>query len=142
MQKMRNKNRRQKKLLGTSLQRKILLLIFAAAVFPASVVAICLYYLIFNIFASEVVIPEFIAYTLIPVSDRVNLIMLLSLPVVLVILWALAVTLSHRITGPLYRLEKELDARIKGRKRGPIHLRKGDEKAILSLVEKINKLIY
>ncbi|MFC1514948.1 hypothetical protein ACFL5X_03505, partial [Candidatus Omnitrophota bacterium] len=134
---MRNKkNRRRKKLLGSSLERKLLILMFIAAVVPAGVVAVCLYYLIFNLFAAEVMIPEFIAYTLIPVSDQVNMIMLICLPLVLIGIWFLTVTLSHRITGPIYRLEKELDARIKGTKKGPIHLRKGDEKAMMSLVEK------
>ena len=76
---MKKKNRRRKRLLGSSLERKLLVLMFVAAVVPAGVVAVCLYYLIFNIFASEVVIPEFIAYTLIPVSNQVNMIMLISL---------------------------------------------------------------
>ncbi len=112
-----------------------------AAVVPAGVVAVCLYYLIFNIFASEVVIPEFIAYTLIPVSDQVNLILLIAMPVVLGVIWFMALAFSHKISGPLYRLEKELDARVKGERQGPIYLRKGDEAAIHSLVAKINKLI-
>ena len=112
-----------------------------AAVVPAAVVATCLYYLIFNIFASEVVIPEFIAYTLIPVSEQVNLILLICLPVALAIIWFMALTFSHRVSGPLYRLERELDDRIKGKRQGLIHLRKGDETAIHSLVAKINKLI-
>jgi hypothetical protein len=112
-----------------------------AAIVPCGVVAVCLYYLIFNLFASEVVIPEFIAYTLIPVSDRVNVILLFSLPVVLGVILIMAVALTHKIAGPLYRLEKELDARIQGRKHGPVRLRKGDERAIISLVDKINKFI-
>ena len=135
------RNRRRKKLLGTPLQKKLLLLMLIAAVVPAAVVAVCLYYLIFNLFASEIVIPEFIAYIVLPVSNQVNLIMLVCLPLVLLIIWVMALAFSHKITGPLYRLEKELDARIAKRKQGPIHLRKSDEKLILSLVEKINKLI-
>ena len=112
-----------------------------AAVVPAAVVATCLYYLIFNIFASEVVIPEFIAYTLIPVSEQVNLILLICLPVALAIIWFMVLTFSHRVSGPLYRLERELDERLKSKKQGPIRLRKGDEAAIHSLVAKINKMI-
>jgi hypothetical protein len=53
----------------------------------------------------------------------------------------MVLTFSHKISGPLYRLEKELDARIRGKKEGLIHLRKGDEATMHSLVAKINKLI-
>ncbi|MBN2120022.1 MAG: hypothetical protein JW734_03065 [Candidatus Omnitrophica bacterium] len=135
------KNRRTKKLLGTPLQKKILVLFFISAVTPAAIVAVCLYYLIFNLFAGQLAIPEFIAYNVIPVARRVNLIIVISLPIVLGVAWFFALKLSHRITGPLHRLEKELDSRISGKKEGSIHLRKEDEKSLVSLVEKINKLI-
>jgi signal transduction histidine kinase len=50
-----------------------------------------------------------------------------------------ALELSHRVAGPLYRMEKELDEIIAGNKSAPIKLRKKDEFKILA--DKINKLI-
>lgn len=132
-------NKRKKKYLGTPLQKKLLILIFASAVVPASIVAACLYYLIFNMLAWQMGIPEAIAYNLIPVVKKVNLIILIALPITLLIIWLIALELSHRIAGPLARLEKELDFRISGESHGPIRLRKKDE--FKSLADKINKLI-
>lgn len=132
-------NKRKKKLVWTPLQRKLLILIFASAVIPAGIVAVCLYYLIFNMLAWQMGIPEAIAYNLIPVVEKINLVILITLPLALLIIWIIALELSHRITGPLSRLERELDARIAGELRGPIKLRLKDEFRLLA--EKINKLI-
>ncbi len=133
------KNRRRKKFIGTPFQKKILLLVFLAALIPMGIAAFCLYYLIFNLMAWQIGIPEAVACNLIPVARRVNLIILVSLPVVLLVIWKVALELSHRIAGPLYRLEKELGERIVFDRKGPISVRRNDE--LKSLVEKINKLI-
>ena len=133
------KNRRRKRLLGTSLQRKLLVLIIIAAVAPASIIAVCLYYLIFNLFAWQLGIPEAVAYNLLPVAERVGFILLVGLPIILTVIWIVAVKVSHRIAGPLYRLEKEIEEIVSGRKSGPIKLRKDDE--LHSFASKINKLI-
>jgi signal transduction histidine kinase len=85
------------------------------------------------------VIPEAIAYNLMPVLKKVNLVIALSVPIILVLLWLVALELSHRVAGPLYRMEKELDEIIAGNKSAPIKLRKKDEFKILA--DKINKLI-
>ena len=133
------KNKRKKKYMGTSFQKKLLLLIFASAVIPTSIVGIALYYLIFNLLAWQIGIPEAIAYNLIPVLRKINLIILISLPVVFLLIWFIALELSHRISGPLFRLERELDERIAGKGQGHIRLRPKDELRVL--VDKINKLI-
>ena len=132
-------NKRKRKYLGTVLQNKLLFLIFVSALLPALVVGMCMYYLIFSMTASQMVIPELIAHNLMPVLQRVNLIVGIALPVVLLLIWLLALELSHRIVGPVFRMERELDERISGVKSGPIQLRKNDE--FKALAEKINKLI-
>jgi len=132
-------NKRRKKFLGTAFQNKILFLVFASAVIPSAFIAICLYYLIFNTLAWQMVIPEAIAYNLMPALHKVNAIIFISMPLILLLIWLIALEISHRMAGPVYRMEKELDARIKGEKKGPIILRQKDEFKIL--VEKINKLI-
>ncbi len=133
------KNKRKKKFMGTSFQKKLLLLIFASAVIPTSIVAAALYYLIFNLLAWQMGIPEAIAYNLIPVVRKINLIILIALPIVFLLVWWIALELSHRVCGPLFRLEKELDERIAGKGHGHIRLRPKDELRVL--VDKINKLI-
>lgn len=132
-------NRRKIKYLGTPIQKKLLFFICIAALIPAGIVAVCLYYLIFNLLAGELAIPEAIAYTLLPVAKKVNLIILISLPTVLLIIWLMALEFSNRIAGPLYRIEKELDQRISGEKKGAIKLRRKDE--MKDLVDKINKIL-
>jgi methyl-accepting chemotaxis protein len=132
-------NMRKRKFLGTSVQNKTLILVFLAAVVPMTIVAACLYYLIFNMLAWQLGIPEAIAYNLIPVAKKVSAILLMSLPVVLIIIWIAALELSHRIAGPVYRIEKELDDIIGGKKKGPIRLREKDE--LKSLADKINRFI-
>jgi len=132
-------DKRKGKLIGTPLQRKTLILVFSAAVVPTAIVGLCLYYLIFNMLAQQLGFPEAIAYNLLPVARKVNLVILIALPITLFIIWVLALELSHRIAGSLYRLENELEARISGSKKGAIHLREKDE--LKSLADKINKLI-
>jgi signal transduction histidine kinase len=132
-------NKRRKKYLGSAFQKKMLFLVFVAAVIPAAIIAVCMYYLIFSMLAWQMVIPEAIAYNLMPVLKKVNLVIALSVPIILVLLWLVALELSHRVAGPLYRMEKELDEIIAGNKSAPIKLRKKDEFKILA--DKINKLI-
>jgi hypothetical protein len=132
-------NKRRRKYMGTPFQNKLLFLVFASAVIPAAIVTLCLYYLIFNTLAWQMVIPESIAYNLIPVLQKVNLILAIAVPISLLIIWFIALELSHRVAGPLYRLEKELDERINKTKHGEIRLREKDE--FKSLAGKINKLI-
>lgn len=131
--------RRRKKYMGTALQKKILIMIFASAVIPTAIVSVALYYLIFNLLAWQIGIPEAIAYNLIPVLRKINLIIICSLPVIFLLIWFIALELSHRISGPLYRIEKELDERIGGKVHEHIRLRVNDELRVL--VDKINKLI-
>jgi len=133
-----SQNKRKKKYVGTSLQKKILTLVFVSAVIPAGIVGISLYYLIFNLIAYQMVFPEAIASNLFPVAQQIKLIILIALPICLVIIWRIALGLSNRIAGPVYRLEKELDMRISGKKTGPIFVREKDE--IKSLADKINKI--
>ena len=133
-------NRRKIKYLGSPIQKKLLFLIFASAVIPAAIVAAGMYYLIFNLLAWQITIPEAISSNLMPVLRKVNTIMAIAIPVALLIIWFAAMELSHRIAGPVYRIEKELDGVLSGAKHGPIILRKKDE--LKNIVEKINKILF
>jgi len=130
---------RNRKFLGTSVQKKLLLLIFFCAVIPLAIAALSLYYLIFSLLAWQIGIPEEVLETLLPAVRKINLIMLIAVPIILFVIWVIAMEISHRIAGPIFRLEKELDDHLAGKSHGPIKLRTKDELKIL--VEKINKLI-
>lgn len=133
------KNRRRIKYIATTFQKKLLFLVFASAIIPAAVTAICMYYLIFNMLALQMAFPEFIARNLMPVLNKVNVILAVAIPAVFIAIFMVSLELSNRMAGPLYRIEKELDARIEGTKQGPIRLRSKDE--FKTLAEKINTLI-
>lgn len=132
-------NKRRIKYLGTPFQKKLLFLVFASAVIPAVIISACLYYLVFHMLAIQMAFPEAIAYNVMPVLHKVNIILAISLPVCLFLIWVISLELSHRAAGPLYRMEKELDERIRGQKQGPIKLRKNDE--FKSFVDKLNKVL-
>ena len=135
---MRN-NKRRTKIIHDSFQKHLLIFIISSAIIPALVVGVCLYYLIFNLLANQMGIPEIIAYNLLPVLYKVNSIILIAIPISLIIIWFVALELSHRIAGPLHRIEKEIDDYLAGKKVGTITLRKKDE--LKSLAHKINRLL-
>ncbi len=133
------KNKRRIKYIATTFQKKLLFLVFASAIIPVAVTAICMYYLIFNMLALQMAFPEAIARNLMPVLNKVNVILAIAIPAVFIVIFMVSLELSNRMAGPLYRIEKELDERIQGAKKGPIRLRKKDE--FKTLAEKINRLI-
>ena len=132
------KNRRRQ-IFANKMHRDILLLIFFASLLPMTIVAICLYYLIFSITAAELGIPEIIAYNIIPAAKKVTKILAALAPVSIIVILIFAHKITHKIIGPFNRIVKELDESIEGRRQGPIVIRKNDR--FWPLVEKINKLL-
>lgn len=133
------KKNRRKKFFANPLHRQTFMLVLMAALVPATIVTICLYYLIFGITSAEVGFPEAIAYSIIPAAKRVTGILLLTAPLVLLIILIFAYKITHRIVGPFDRIVYELDAHIKDRRNGHIRIRKSDK--FHELVEKINHLL-
>ena len=58
---------------------------------------------------------------------------------ILFVITAVTVIFSHRIAGPVYRIERTLDNLVEGDEVECIRLRRGDE--LTGLAERINKLI-
>lgn len=134
-----NKNNKRKAAFANKIHKEIFLLVFAAALLPAIVVTVLLFYLIFNITAEQIVIPEAIAYNLIPAAKKVILILLFATPFSIFLILLFAYQLSHRIIGPFGRIIRELDECVEGKKRDHIVIRKNDK--FLPLVDRINKLL-
>lgn len=101
--------KRRRFLVKKGMQFRYLGLILISVVLPVLLVGSCLYWLIFSMMAQQLGIPESIAYNLSPVISRVNATLIVGLPVLLLLLLAWGLLLSHRIAGPIYRLERELD---------------------------------
>lgn len=87
---------------------KYLGLLLFSMVVPLIFVGGCLYYLIFNIMAEQIGIPEYIARNMFPVIGKVNTILLIGLPPLFALLILWGIILSHRFAGPVERLEAEL----------------------------------
>lgn len=137
---MRKKWIRTKILTGRPVQLKYLALLMVSMVVPLVFVVGCLYYLMFNILAEQLGIPESIAYNLVPVIKKINFILFVGMPPLLLLLLAWGVALSHRFAGPLERLEKEIESISKsGNYAKRIHLRKNDD--VKPLADSINKLM-
>lgn len=107
---------------------------------PTLIVTACVYYLIWETVAHELAIPELIAQALFPALHRVNRIILIGLPIVFGLIFFFALRLSHRLAGPLERIEKELEGMAHtGDFTKPLKIRPSDE--MHHLVAKINRAI-
>ena len=77
---MNDQNKRGRRLFANEMHKEIFTLVFFAAVVPVFITAVMLFYLIFQIVAEELGIPEAIAYTLIPAAQRVLTILFVATP--------------------------------------------------------------
>jgi len=77
-------------------------------IIPTVVVGGCLYYLVITIMAEQIALPDVIARDLLPVIQRINVILIIALPAVFIILLTWAIILSYRFIGPLERLEEDI----------------------------------
>lgn len=103
------RERRKKYIVKKKLQYKYLLFVLMAMLIPTLVCGGTLYYFIWQTVADEIAIPEAIAENLIPALNRVNATIFIVMPLVILLMLVLSVLISHRIAGPVYRLEKELE---------------------------------
>ena len=121
-------------------QRRYITLLIASMLIPLIFVGGCLYYLIFNLVAEQLGIPESIAYNLFPVIKKINTILLIGIPPLFLILIFWGVGLSHRFAGPIERLEKELEGITKAADYcRRLKVRKDDD--IRPIADAINKLL-
>ncbi len=121
------------------LQFRYLILIIIAMTLPALIVGICLYYFIFTIMAEQLGIPEAIAINLIPVLNKINFMLIAGLIPLFMLLFLWGLRLSHRFSGPLERIEKDLDKILEGDTSTRFKVREKDD--IGNIVDKLNKLL-
>lgn len=137
---MRARMFRTRYLTGSRIQMHYLALLMVSMIVPLVVVGGCLYYLIFELMARQLGIPEYIVYNLSPVIKEINFILLVAVPPLLILLIIWGIVLSHRFAGPLERIETELKKiGEEGRYKHRIRLRKNDD--IRPVADAINRLL-
>lgn len=137
---MRARFLRTKYLTGSRVQLKYLGLLLVSMLVPLVFVGGCLYYLIFTIMAEQLGIPEYIAYNMFPVIKKINFMLMVGLPPLFLLLLLWGIILSHRFTGPLERLEKEIRKISEhGDYKKRIRVRRHDD--MQPVVEAVNKLL-
>lgn len=108
-------------------------------VVPLVVLLSALYYLIYYSVFNEILIPEALVNTLLPAMRKVNIVLVVAVPILLVFLIKIIFMQSNRTIGPIPRLEKELDKVIAGDYSVRIKTRKNDD--LKCFVNKINILL-
>ncbi len=137
---MRAKFFRTKYLTGSRIQLRYLGLLMVSMMLPIVLLGGCLYYLIFTLMAEQIGVPEYIAHSLFPVINKINFILIVAAPPVLLLLILWGIALSHRFAGPLERLEKEIEhISASGNYKRRIILRKSDD--VKPIADAINKLL-
>ena len=136
---MSTAHRRRRYFIKSGLQIRYLRVILLAIILPTFLFSICLYYMIFYLMAQQLGIPESIVYNITPVLKKINFILLTGMPIISILLLFWGLIISHRIAGPVYRLEQDLEKIAKGDFSLRIKLRKTDE--LSSIAEGINKVL-
>ena len=137
---MKNPIKRKRLLTGDPVQLKYLIFTMFAILVPMIVFGGALYFLIFNIVGQEIAIPEYIASSLMPAIQKINIILLVGFPPLVLLLFIWGMILSHRFAGPLARLEREVEEISKsGDFHRRIKVRKHDD--IWKIADAINKLL-
>ena len=136
-----NTNMKRKTILtGEPVQLRYLALVVLSMVVPLVIFGGALYFLIFNIMAEQIGIPEHIAVNVLPAIQKINMIILVGFPPLVLLLFFWGLILSHRFAGPLRRIEKELDEIAEsGDFKKRIKVRQHDD--IRKVANSINKLL-
>lgn len=129
------KRMRRKYLVNKSAQFRYIRLV----VIPSLVLSAAIYCFIYYAVFKQMLIPEAIATTLLPAMKKVNIGLIIAAPVLLSIIIRKALLYSHRIVGPIPRLERELDKVIQGDYSVRIKTRNNDE--LRGLVNKMNSVL-
>jgi signal transduction histidine kinase len=142
---MQNKFFRIKFFTGSHIQIKYLSLLFISMIIPIAIIGFSLYYFIFMFLSEQIANPVYTEYIIFPVIKKVNTMLFIGIPPLLILLLIWGMVLSYHFAGPIKRLEKELEDVLKDKKyHHRIMIRKGDDikpisDAINNLLEKLEE---
>lgn len=131
------KFKRTKYLVSTKLQLRYVGIILLLMLVTALICSYIIYYTVMVLMGEKLsnVYPQ---GRLIAIINTVNLRILFSLLLITPMVTVIGIYLSHKIAGPIYRIEKFLGDMAAGNFASRIVLRKGDE--LMSVADKINVL--
>ena len=121
------------------IQAKYLLIVILAMLAPTLMIGFCFYHLLFYLLAKQIAFPEAIMANLVPVLNKVNALLAVTLPIIALSILIFAVVISHRFAGPLERLERDLDRILEGDTQHKIYMRKKDD--LKGVATRINALV-
>lgn len=98
-----------------------------------------LYCLMYYVVLNQILIPEGVVAMLLPAMKKINIIVAISAPVILVVILRIALIYSNRIIGPLPRMEKEIDKILSGDYSLRLKVRDKDE--LKNFIKKVNMLL-
>ena len=131
--------RRKQYFIKGPLQGRYLRLLVLSMMVPTVIVTGCLYYLMFTLTANQIAFPDAVAQHLFPVLKKINWILFIGLPLIFAVIFAYGVLISHRMAGPIYRLEEDLDKIAAGDFSRRVKFRTKDR--MDSLAEKMNRVL-
>ena len=111
--------------------------VFIAILMPTAVVSGCFYALVRAITAAKTMTGD--EGHLLGSVNFWMLLVLFAFPLSIFFAWLIALKITNRIVGPIDRITREIEARLDGKKEGPIHLRPGDQ--LQDLMAQINRLL-
>ncbi len=130
---------RKKFITSDPAQLKILSLLLISIFVPVLFVGSFLYFLIFKILSEQPTIPGYVPIAMNSVISKTNLVIMTGFIPILLLMLIWGVIVSNRLTGPLRRLQRELDEMANGSNKSQLSVRKYDY--IGPLVHSINKLL-
>ncbi|MBU1862466.1 MAG: hypothetical protein KKH94_02240 [Candidatus Omnitrophica bacterium] len=133
------KKLRSQYIVQPKLQYKLMFLVLLSIMIPALLTFICLFALIRSIILDAQINNEMVYTTLFFLSRKIYIILTAGFFFIAALLLFWTSLFFHRIVGPLYRLENEIDKCLKGTRIRKITFRKHDK--YKSLAHKINALV-
>jgi hypothetical protein len=131
--------RRNKFISSDSIQLKIVSLLLVSILAPVLFIGSFLYFFIFRIFSTQPAVPGYLPNGLSSAIMKTNLAIMIGFIPLLLLLFVWGVIISNRITGPLRRLQGDLDEMIKSGAVTRLSIRKDDY--LRPLITSINKLL-
>lgn len=136
---------RKRILIGQKLQFKYVGLILTSVIFTCTILVFTVYLCCLSALTANNTNEQTVAVVN-GIIENINVMLLFELPILLVIACFVGVIVSHKIAGPVYRLEKVANEVARGDLTACVNLRKDDELKQLSnifnsVVENLQRLV-
>ena len=131
---------RRRKVFANPLHKELVKLFVLASIVPAIIVALCFYYyLLTTVGSAESLSSDTLTLSMVSAAKQVLTILIIAMPVCVLTILFFTRRATHMIIGPFDRVVREIDQSLEGKRKGPIHLRKGNK--FKPLVDRINNLL-